>query len=45
MFSWKPIYKELFEPILQYRNRQDELIRILKDVERLSITDDQSWQS
>jgi len=33
MFTWKQIYNELITTLLQYRNKQDELIRILKSIE------------
>ena len=32
MFTWKPIYRELIEAILPYRNRQNELVQILKSI-------------
>ena len=33
MFSWKPIYAELIRELLPYRNKQRELISLLKDIE------------
>src|SRR5687768_2437065 len=32
MFTWLPLYKEIAQWILQYRNRQEELISLLKQV-------------
>jgi hypothetical protein len=32
MFTWIPIYTELAEKLLEYRNRQDELLALLKRI-------------
>ena len=33
MFTWQPIYKELIEKLLPYRDRQGDLIRMLKSID------------
>ena len=37
MFSWKPIYTELAEKVLAYRNRQGELIVWLAEMKQNGI--------
>lgn len=34
MFTWKPIYNELAEALLPFRNRQPELVAVLADLKR-----------
>ena len=34
MFTWVPIYKELAEKIIEYEDRQAELLQILKDLSK-----------
>ncbi len=34
IFSWKPIYRELAEKLLAYRNRQPELLGWLREIDR-----------
>ena len=37
MFSWKPIYIELAQKLLAYRNRQDELLTWLREMKEAGL--------
>lgn len=50
MFSWKPIYAELIKKLLPYRERQKDLIRMLKTIDgkglkTISLTDTDASRS
>ncbi len=34
MFTWIPFYRDLAGALLPYRNRQQELVRVLRGLER-----------
>ena len=38
MFTWVPIYKELANKLLEYRNRQPELLEILQEMQNTGLT-------
>ena len=34
MFTWIPLYKEIADKLIEYENKQDELINIIKQLKK-----------